>query len=222
MESEAMDRRAALGRLAAGAAVLAAGSMITEGEAMAAKGQSDFYDKDGKFLAERALEAYYAMMHRYGYTISEGLKKSIWAVDFGLGRFEDVGMAGIFWWNDLQYRYFGHDIFLLPGQMIPEHKHVKTDIAPPKMEAWHTRSGWVRLFSDAPATPGAEGFIPASELKFTTCRACQEHHVGEVTGLNRPEAWHFMVAGPDGAIVTEYATYHDGKALRFTDPGIKF
>jgi hypothetical protein len=31
-----------------------------------------------------------------------------------------------------------------------------------------------------------------------------------------------MVAGPDGAIVTEYATYHDGKALRFQDPGVSF
>jgi hypothetical protein len=31
-----------------------------------------------------------------------------------------------------------------------------------------------------------------------------------------------MLAGPDGAIVTEYATYHDNAGLRFTNPGVKF
>jgi len=30
-----------------------------------------------------------------------------------------------------------------------------------------------------------------------------------------------MVAGPEGAIVTEYATYHDMAALRFTNPKAK-
>jgi len=31
-----------------------------------------------------------------------------------------------------------------------------------------------------------------------------------------------MVAGAEGAIVSEYATYHDNKGLRFTDPKVKF
>jgi len=36
--------------------------------------------------------------------------------------------------------------------------------------------------------------------------------------LNRLEAPHFMMAGPQGAIVTEYASYHSGDGLRFTNP----
>ena len=36
-------------------------------------------------------------------------------------------MGGIFWVNDPEYGYFAHAIYLLPGQMIPEHAHVKTN-----------------------------------------------------------------------------------------------
>ena len=40
--------------------------------------------------------------------------------------------------------------------------------------------------------------------------------------LNRETAKHFMLAGPEGAIVTEYATFHDNDGLRFTNPDVKF
>jgi hypothetical protein len=30
-----------------------------------------------------------------------------------------------------------------------------------------------------------------------------------------------MIAGPEGAIVTEYATYHDMAGLRFSNPKVK-
>jgi D-lyxose ketol-isomerase len=43
-----------------------------------------------------------------------------------------------------------------------------------------------------------------------------------VDALGRATAKHFMIAGPHGAIVTEYGTYHDGVGLRFTNPGVKF
>ena len=61
------------------------------------------------------------------------------------------------------------------------------------------------------------------ELAISTknCIVEQEGNVLIVT-LNRPEAKHFMMAGPEGAIVTEYATFHDNKCLRFTNPGVKF
>jgi len=31
-----------------------------------------------------------------------------------------------------------------------------------------------------------------------------------------------MLGGDKGGIVTEYAAYHDNKALRFSHPGVKF
>ena len=71
----------------------------------------------------------------------------MWVTDFGLGDFENVGMGGIFWINDPEYKYFAHAIYLLPGQMIPEHAHVKTDF-PAKHESWMVEKGWVYNFSE--------------------------------------------------------------------------
>ena len=85
---------------------------------------ADFYDKDGKFLVDKAREAYFDMFRRFNYPISDKLRKDMWILDFAVGDFAQVGMAGIFWVNRQDYSYFGHEIYLLPGQMIPEHKHV--------------------------------------------------------------------------------------------------
>jgi hypothetical protein len=35
-----------------------------------------------------------------------------------------------------------------------------------------------------------------------------------------PESYHFMQAGPEGCIATEFATYHND--VRFSKPGMKF
>ena len=43
---------------------------------------------------------------------------------------------------------------------------------------------------------------------------------GEVAGLSKADEKHWMRSGPEGAIVTEYATYHDGKGLRFSHPKV--
>lgn len=45
---------------------------------------------------------------------------------------------------------------------------------------------------------------------------------GEIRTLNRITAKHFMMGGRLGAIVSEYASFHDGDGLRFTNPGVKF
>jgi D-lyxose ketol-isomerase len=182
---------------------------------------TEFYDKDGKFDEPAAKKACFEMMERFHYPIGDNLRKNLWALDFGLGKFTEAGMGGIFWINDKEGKYLGHEIFLLPGQMIPEHWHVKTDEAVAKAEAWHLRYGAVTLFGEGDPTPGAEKAIPASEREFTTVRHAITVKPGEVYPLVRVETRHFMVAGPPGCIVTEYASYHDMKALRFTNPKAK-
>jgi len=182
-----------------------------------------FYKPDGTFDVASAKQAYYDMMKRFNYPIYEKLKgDEFWAIDFGLKDFVNVGMAGIFWWNDKKEGYFGHEIYLLPGQMIVEHAHVATPDAKPKMEAWQVRHGMVYLFGEGEETKPCPVALPASQEKFITVRNCKILREGEIAALNRPEAKHFMVAGPEGAIVTEYATYHDNAGLRFTNPGVKF
>ena len=43
-------------------------------------------------------------------------------------------------------------------------------------------------------------------------------HVGDISALKQLESRHFLMAGPEGAVVTEYGTYHDNAGLRFTNP----
>ena len=215
-----ISRRNMMAGVAAGAAVAVVGA----GQAAAALKKyknEDFY-KNGKFDAEAAKLAYYEMMTAFNYPIVERLRGAdFWALDFGVGKFTEVGMAGIFWVNNKKDNYFGHEIYLLPGQMIPEHKHVKTPDAAPKMEAWQPRHGYIHIYGEGEPTAGVEERIPPSHRECCKAKAEKKLLPGEVGELAGAEQWHWMKAGPEGAIVTEYATYHDGNGLRFSHPQAK-
>ena len=221
-----ISRRTVLGSLIAGAAgstmLSAAGAAEQKGSAVKTYKNSDFYNADGTFNVAAAKQAYYDMMDRFGYPIVDRLRtEEFWAIDFGLGKFTEVGMAGIFWVNSKEANYFGHEIYLLPGQIIPEHRHVRTPEAAPKMEAWMPRHGWVYIYGEGEPTPGVEARIPESHKECAIARTEKKLLPGEVGSLASAETWHWMLAGPEGAIVTEYATYHDGGALRFSHPQVK-
>jgi D-lyxose ketol-isomerase len=181
----------------------------------------DFY-AGGKFQVEKAKQAYFDMMTAYGYPISDFLRTNMWATDFGLGDFSRVGMAGIFWVNFQEQGYFAHEIFLLPGQMIVEHGHEETPKGKAKMESWHVRNGSIYTFGEEGGPIPAGVTLPKSQEKYITVKNCYEMQPGDIRTLNRVTAKHFMMGGSQGAIVSEYATFHDGDGLRFTNPGVKF
>jgi len=224
-ETDAMTRRSML----TGTAAAAAGVAISGGAAGAAETASrkaavktyqsaDFYDAEGQLLEDKAREAYYDMFRRFGYPISQKLKDEMWILDFHLGDFAHVGMAGIFWVNRQDYGYFGHEIYLLPGQMIPEHCHLATDKGPAKMESWQPRRGMIYTFGEGDPTPEFLDKIPPSQRDIVKSKHCKPLGIDELADLNRLTAWHFMVAGPEGALVTEYGTFHDMDGLRFSNP----
>lgn len=180
---------------------------------------ADFY-KDGKFQQDVAMEAMKDMFKFYNVPFTELMAKDMWVTDFGLGDFENVGMGGIFWVNDPEYKYFAHAIYLLPGQMIPEHAHVATPGFPAKHESWMVEHGWVYNFSEvgdetpnAPAISSTHG--PIKSKNFVV------QNVGDVLRLKELGTFHFMMAGPEGAIVDEWACYHDNAGLRFTNTKAK-
>lgn len=209
------------------AAALAGSTQIVQAAGKDAQAQvknyqnSDFYAADGTFQEDKAREAYYDMFRRFGYPITERIKKDMWILDFGLGDFARVGMAGIFWLNRQDYGYFGHEIYLLPGQMIPEHQHVATAKGPAKMESWQPRRGMIYTFGEGEPTPELLDRVPPSQREIVKSRHCQPLEVDELGDLNRLTAWHFMVAGPEGALVTEYGTFHDMDGLKFSNPRAK-
>lgn len=180
---------------------------------------ADYY-KDGKIQPEIVKKAYIEMLESYGVPFSPTLEAGIWMTDFSLGDFENVGMAGIFWVNDSINRYFGHEIYLLPGQMIPEHFHVASNF-PAKYESWRVIHGSCYNFGIGEPTANPP-VLPASQKEYITSLNFVRQAVDEVVSLKKAESPHFLFAGENGAIVAEYATYHDGAGLRFTNPNIVF
>ncbi|MFI3317277.1 MAG: hypothetical protein SNF93_06885 [Rikenellaceae bacterium] len=196
-------------------------SMATKTEYVKKYTNADFY-KDGVFQEDVAMAAFLEMFEFYGYEVTPFLLENWWVADFGLGDFENTGMGGVFWMNDPVNGYFSHDIYLLPGQMIPEHKHVKTEY-PAKMESWMVRDGWVYNFSEVgDPTPDAPA-IPETQQASTISKKFVKQTSDGITHLADAgaETWHFLMAGPAGAIVHEYANYHDGAGLRFSNPKAK-
>ena len=80
----------------------------------------------------------------------------------------------------------------------------------------------IYTFGEGKATKPAPVEVPASQKDYVTVHHCEPLELGQLRTLNRLNAKHYMIAGPEGAVVTEYASYHDGEALRFTDPRASF
>lgn len=179
----------------------------------------DYY-KDGVFQPDVAYKAYGEMLDHYGYVLTDYIKDNLWITDFSLGDFENVGMAGFFWVNDPKANYFGHEIFLLPNQMIVEHKHVPTEFEA-KMESWVVKNGFCYNFGIGEESPNAP-VLPESQKDKILSKAFSIQNVNEVEHLKGMETSHFLMAGPSGAVVMEFASYHDGTGLRFTNPETVF
>lgn len=176
---------------------------------------ADYYT-DGVFNQDVAKKAFLDMFEHYGIPFTPFLEENFWVNDFGLGDFENTGMGGVFWINNSEHCYFGHEIYLLPGQMIAEHYHVPSAY-PAKHESWHVRNGWVYNFGIGEPTPNPPA-LPESQKEFITAQNFQIMRVGDISSLQVLESRHFLMAGDEGAVVTEYGTFHDNDGLRFTNP----
>ncbi|MDR3181975.1 MAG: hypothetical protein LBT89_03495, partial [Planctomycetaceae bacterium] len=183
-----------------------------------------FY-KDGKFNTEAAIAAYDELFRHFHYSLANVTKdKRFWAVDFGLGDFANVGMGGIFWVNDKEHGYFGHEIYLLPGQMIPEHSHVPAEDKAAKHEYWQVRHGNVWTFAQGGSKNDKLPIaLPKSQLDANAITAFIPHElkVGDEAPLRALGEWHFMIAGPEGAIVTEFGSFHSNQGLKFQNTKAK-
>jgi len=186
--------------------------------------ETNFY-KDGAFDKVAAKEAYFDLMRYYGNPITPILKsEQLWVSDFAQKDFATVGMGGIFLVNNVEHGYFGHDIYLLPGQMLVEHKHHAVGDVPAKMETWQVRHGSAYFFGEGEATDPMPVTIPQSQIDNggANCRKPTLLEEGGMLTLNRVGAWHYIIAGPKGAIISEFATPHHGDALEFANKTIIF
>jgi D-lyxose ketol-isomerase len=117
--------------------------------------------------------------------------------DFGLGQFEEIGLALVVYENN--ERYCAKELVLLPNQLCPEHRHPPVGDDPGKQETFRCRTGevtlWVEGHGELTLRPGDQFTIP-------------------------PDTLHWFRAGADGAIVSEFSSRSTDENDVFTDPRI--
>jgi D-lyxose ketol-isomerase len=183
-----------------------------------------FYNSDGSFNVERGRDAYIALMKYHGYPIFDGLREGLWVSDYGLGKFTELGLGAYGFINQSEDKggYLGQDMYLLPNQMLPEHYHLQTPKAKPKMEGWHVRYGLSYTYGEGDSTLSSHIKIPDFEKAYVSVYHETPLAVGQTAVLNRETARHWQFGGPEGAIISEYGSYHDNDAVRHSDPNIVF
>lgn len=203
------------------------------------KPNSVYYYEDGRFNEEAARTAFAELFQYHQYSLALPVLMNdekaslagdkLWILDFALADFSNVGMAGIFWVNEKEYGYFAHEIYLLPFQIIPEHRHVEAENKAAKHEVWQVRHGEVWTFAkggneaDLVKYPPdiAEALQKQLEAGAVTCFNGKNLKTGEMNALGALTESHYMIAGPEGAIVSEYGSYHSFDGLQFTNPNAK-
>ncbi len=227
MDTKDMSRRTVLTSTAAAAGLTVAGCS-SKPQPGVQKPQikfdnAHFYDADGNFNKEAAKDACIALMNYHGYPVFDGMKDQLIVSDYGAGQYADIGVAAFFFVNNTEHRYMMLDIYLLPGQMLPEHYHVATEQNPAKLEGWVTRHGLAYIYTAGEPTADIKAKIPQRHLNGT---ATVMHETplapGNFVGIKQPEERHWQYAGAEGAIVTEIATVHDGNGIRHTDETLVF
>ena len=206
--------------------------------------------KDGKLDIAAVKQAYFDMFAKFDYPVPDVLKTDeFWVADFKQGDILNLGMGGIFWVNEFgkyathgskkyngnfaenKFGYLGHEIFLLPGQTLPEHRHIGGDEGfGPKMEAWQVRYGEVTFYGEhqGEGTEVELSKLPENKRPWGYGEAWMKSRFGVTRDarsgrpylLKDPESWHGQRAGENGAIVTEYATYHNH--VMFSKPEMVF
>jgi len=182
----------------------------------------DFY-KDGKFDEGKAKDAIIALCNYHGYPIFPDLREKLWVSDYGTGQFTKLGLAANMFVNNTKDRYMMMDLFLLPGQMLPEHWHLEGEGNPAKLEGWLVRYGksYIVGIGDDNLAEFPAIKVPGCHMKGEVAtKHVAEANPGDFNMLMQVETRHWQFAGPQGAIVTEVANVHTNSAVRHSDQAI--
>ncbi|MDN5338768.1 MAG: D-lyxose ketol-isomerase [Thermotogaceae bacterium] len=141
--------------------------------------------------------------------------------DFGLGNIRLFGLQIVTYVNTK--RVCAKELFLLPNQICPEHRHppIPKLNYPGKEETFRCRWGRVYLYVPGEPTPEPYGKkrIPEEKLPFFTVWHEIVLNPGDQYTLP-PDTLHWFIAGEDGAIVSEFSTTSYDEYDVFTDPEI--
>ncbi len=143
--------------------------------------------------------------------------------DFGLDRFEQYGLAILVYVNT--DRCCAKELVMTPGQICPEHRHPPLEGELGKEETFRCRAGEVHLFVPGHKQGSGEQefalrLVPAD--KHATVTMFKHIHLTPGSQYTlKPNTPHWFVAGPQGAVVSEFSTRSRDEADVFTDPEIR-
>ncbi len=86
------------------------------------------------------------------------------------------------------------------------------------MESWIIRHGLSHVIGEGTPTPGIKEMMPESQRASATVFRAKKTGPGEVATLMRPTSRHSQIAGPQGAIMSEVANFHDNDGVRHSHP----
>lgn len=164
-----------------------------------------------------------AAMRAAGLVLRDDEADALEIADFGLQRFPEIGLAIHTYVNT--DRCCAKELMMMPGQMCPEHRHPPLDGDPGKEETFRVRTGEVFLYLPGHKQQSGEREaalqrVPADKHDSVTMFRCVHLRPGEQYTL-KPNTPHWFVAGPQGAIVSEFSTRSRDEADVFTDASIQ-
>jgi len=158
------------------------------------------------------------LLHQAGIVVTEAEKTRIEIAEFGLGQYQQSGLAILVYVNT--NRCCAKELMMLPGQTCPEHRHPAVGGQPGKEETFRCRWGKVYLYVPGPRTPNPKAKPPIRRENTYT--------VGHEVLLNpgdqytlQPDTLHWFQAGPKGAVVSEFSTRSTDENDIFTDQDIR-
>jgi len=175
---------------------------------------ASFYDAAGKFQVEKGKDAYIAVMQFHGYPVYPGLREKLWVSDYGTGQFAKLGLGAVMFENNQKDHYMLMDLYLLPGQMLPDQE-------PAKLEGWLVRYGSSHIVGIGTDNLPRDIVVPACHMNGqVTTRHEVFARAGEFVRVAEEGSRHWQLAGPEGAVITEVANVHDNAGVRHSDPKI--
>lgn len=151
--------------------------------------------------------------------LTEEEKKNLEIADMGLGRIEEIGIQIHVYVNT--QRCSAKEMVLLPNQICPEQTHPPFGDYPGKEETFRVRYGTLYVYVEG--EPSNKNSIKAKipedkKAVFTVFREIVLNKGDQYT--LEPNTRHWICGGPDGCVVSEFASYNRDDLDIWTDPDV--
>lgn len=158
------------------------------------------------------------LFEKAGIFVTDGEQSRIEIADFGLGRFDETGLAVLVYVNTK--RCCAKELAMLTRQTCPEHRHPSVGASPGKEETFRCRWGAVYLYVPGEKTSPCASTVPSGRETTYTVWHEIKLECGDQYTLP-PDTLHWFQAGDQGAVVSEFSTASSDENDVFTDPDIQ-